>query len=48
MLDIKILTAYPEMFPGSLEHSLIGRALKENLFNIEAIDLHQFGIDEGL
>ena len=26
MLDIKILTAYPEMFPGILEHSLIGKA----------------------
>ena len=46
MLDIKILTAYPEMFPGSLEHSLIGKALKENLFNIEVIDLHKFGIDD--
>ena len=29
MLDVKILTAYPEMFPGSLEHSLIGKALKK-------------------
>lgn len=46
MLDVKILTAYPEMFPGSLEHSLIGKALKENIFKISTIDLHQFGIDE--
>ena len=29
MIDVKILTAYPEMFPGSLEHSVIGKALKE-------------------
>jgi len=46
MLDIKILTAYPEMFPGILEHSLIGKAFKENIFKIETIDLHQFGIDD--
>ena len=34
MLDIKILTAYPEMFPGNLKHSLIGKALNEKIFNI--------------
>ena len=39
MLDVKILTAYPEMFPGSLEHSLIGKALKENIFKISTICL---------
>ena len=46
MLDIKILTAYPEMFPGSLKYSLMGKALKENIFKIETIDLHKFGIDD--
>tara|TARA_Y100001970_G_scaffold170752_1_gene208713 strand:- start:15591 stop:16307 length:717 start_codon:yes stop_codon:yes gene_type:complete len=46
MLDIKILTAFPEMFPGNLEYSLIGKALKENIFRIETIDLHKFGIDD--
>tara|TARA_Y100001970_G_scaffold288489_1_gene415922 strand:- start:507 stop:1223 length:717 start_codon:yes stop_codon:yes gene_type:complete len=46
MLDIKILTAYPEMFPGSLEHSLIGKALKEKIFNIDTINLHEYGIDD--
>ena len=30
MIDVKILTAYPEMFPGSLQHSIIGKALKDN------------------
>ncbi len=46
MLDIKILTAYPEMFPGSLEHSLIGKAIKEKIFNIDTINLHEYGIDD--
>ena len=45
MLNIKILTAYPEMFPGSLGHSLMGKALKEQIFTIETINLHDFGID---
>ena len=45
MLKVKILTGYPEMFPGGLEHSLIGKALKENIFTIETINLHDFGID---
>ena len=45
MINIKILTGYPEMFPGGLAHSLIGKALKENIFKLETINLHDFGID---
>ena len=45
MISVKVLTSYPEMFPGSLSHSLIGKALKENIFKIETINLHDFGID---
>jgi len=45
MLDVKILTGYPEMFPGGLAHSLMAKALKENIFKIETINLHDFGID---
>jgi tRNA (guanine-N1)-methyltransferase len=45
MINVKILTGYPEMFPGGLAHSLMGKALKENIFTIETINLHDFGID---
>ncbi len=45
MLKIKIITAYPEMFPGNLGFSLIGKALKEKKFLLETINLHNFGID---
>tara|TARA_B100000959_G_scaffold149892_1_gene157216 strand:+ start:146 stop:862 length:717 start_codon:yes stop_codon:yes gene_type:complete len=45
MLNVKILTGYPDMFPGGLAHSLMGKALKENIFTIETINLHDFGID---
>jgi len=46
MLNIIILTAYPEMFPGNLNHSLMGKALKEQIYTIESINLHDFGIDK--
>ncbi len=45
MLDVKILTAYPNMFPGTLNYSLIGRALKEKKWTLEVINLHNFGYD---
>ena len=45
MINVKILTAYPDMFPGGLAHSLMGKALKEKIFKIETINLHDFGID---
>ena len=45
MINVKILTGYPEMFPGGLAHSIMGKALKDNIFTIETINLHDFGID---
>jgi len=45
MINVKILTGYPEMFPGGLAYSIIGKALKENIFTIETINLHDFGND---
>jgi len=46
MLEIKIITAYPEIFPGSLNYSIIGNALRDKKFSLETINLHDFGIDE--
>ena len=43
MLNIKILTAYPDMFPGTLEYSIIGKALKEKKWSLDVINLHDFG-----
>ena len=31
MFDVKILTAYPDIFPGSLGHSILGSALVGSL-----------------
>ena len=46
MLAIKILTAYPDIFPGSLKHSIIGKALKEKKWSLQIIDLHKFGYNQ--
>ena len=46
MLNVIILTAYPEIFPGSLSFSLIGKALKEKKFFLKTINLHEFGVNE--
>jgi tRNA (guanine37-N1)-methyltransferase len=46
MLKIKIITAYPEMFPGSLSYSIIGNALANGIWSLDIIDLHKFGLNE--
>ena len=46
MLEIKILTAYPEIFPGTLSHSILGKALVEKKWSLDIVNLHDFGINE--
>jgi len=41
----KVLTLYPEMFPGPLGHSLAGKALGKGLWRLEAIDIRAFAND---
>ena len=43
MFSVKIITAYPEMFPGVLGYSIIGKALKEKKWVLETVNLHDFG-----
>ena len=40
----KVLTLFPEVFPGVLGASLTGRALAEGLWRLEPIDLRRFGV----
>ena len=46
MLNVKIITSCPEMFPGSLAFSLMGKALKEKKFSLEIVNLHDFSIGD--
>ena len=39
-----ILTIYPDMYPGPLSHSLIGKALDKKIWELNVYDLKEFGI----
>ena len=39
-----VLTLYPEMFPGPLGISLVGRALASNLWSLETRDIREHGL----
>ena len=41
-----ILTLYPEMFPGPLGVSLAGRALREERWSLDAIQIRDFATDK--
>ena len=42
-LSTKIITLFPELFPGPLSASVTGRALKNRLWSLETIDLKKYG-----
>ena len=46
MWNVKVITAYPKMFPGVLGYSIIGKALSEKKWSLDIINLHDFGIKE--
>ena len=39
-----ILTLYPEMFPGPLDKSLSGKALKKGIWSLNTFDLKDYGL----
>ncbi|WP_208352455.1 tRNA (guanosine(37)-N1)-methyltransferase TrmD [Pseudaestuariivita rosea] len=39
----KVITLFPEAFPGVLGESLTGKALKDGLWQLETVDLRPFG-----
>ncbi len=43
--NARILTLFPEMFPGPLGLSLAGKALEQNLWSLEAVDIRDFATD---
>lgn len=40
-----VLTIFPEMFPGPLAHSLIGKALDAGIWSLDAVDIRDFAAD---
>lgn len=45
MINFKILTIFPELFPGPLSASVTGAALKKNLWFCEVINIRDFAKD---
>lgn len=42
----RVLTLFPEMFPGPLGQSLAGKALEQGLWRLEAMDIRSFAMDK--
>lgn len=43
-MKISILTLFPEMFKGPFDHSIVKRAIDNNLIKIEFINIRNFGL----
>ncbi|MBV0899834.1 MAG: tRNA (guanosine(37)-N1)-methyltransferase TrmD [Wolbachia endosymbiont of Fragariocoptes setiger] len=41
-----VLTIFPEMFPGFLQYSLAGKALKAKIWNLEVLNIRSFSQDK--
>ncbi|MGI9434617.1 MAG: tRNA (guanosine(37)-N1)-methyltransferase TrmD [Geminicoccaceae bacterium] len=41
----KVLTLFPEMLPGPLGYSLVGQALDQRLWSLEAVNIRDFATD---
>jgi tRNA (guanine37-N1)-methyltransferase len=44
--DVRVLTLFPEMFPGPLGESLAGKALADGLWSLSAINIRDFATDK--
>ncbi|PIW31193.1 MAG: tRNA (guanosine(37)-N1)-methyltransferase TrmD, partial [Rhodospirillales bacterium CG15_BIG_FIL_POST_REV_8_21_14_020_66_15] len=42
----RILTIFPEMFPGPLGFSLAGTALEKGIWALETVDIRDFASDK--
>ena len=46
MINFKIFTIFPELFPGALNSSITGLALKKQLWSLEAINIRDYATDK--
>ena len=45
-MKIKVLTVYPELFPGFLGYSLTGKALSEGKWSLETVNIRDYAFDK--
>ena len=43
---VRVLTVFPEMFPGPVGSSLAGRALEDGIWSLETVDIRDFARDK--
>lgn len=46
MVKIKIFTLFPEMFPGPLGYSVVGKALEQGLWSLDAVNIRDYAHDK--
>ena len=46
MLDVRVLTLFPDMFPGTLGASIPGNAMEKGLWNLECVNIRDFATDK--
>ena len=44
-LKVDVVTIFPELYPGPLGHSVVGRALRNGILDVHAVDLRSFAHD---
>ena len=42
MWNATVLSLFPEMFPGTLDFSIAGKALRKNLWSLKTVNIRQF------
>ena len=45
MLNVTVLTVFPELFPGFLGYSLTGKALEEQKWQLHAVNIRDYAFD---
>jgi tRNA (guanine37-N1)-methyltransferase len=46
MFQAAVVTLFPEMFPGPLAHSVVGRALKNGVWSFKTLNIRDFATDK--
>lgn len=46
MLNVQVLTVFPELFPGFLGYSLTGKALNDGIWSIQSINIRDYAFDK--
>ena len=46
MFNSRIFTLYPDYFPGYLEKGLFGKAMRENIWKLETVNIRDYSEDK--